>query len=148
MLERLPPLAVVAVPVDRRGERVVERSAQRPARERGELADVDRIAAVVPETIVDRLDERVVASGEREQPRRQLAVGQLVAGTDVVDLAGHTLLEHELRGDVVVLDVDPVADVETVAVQRHLAAVEQVRGEERDDLLGELVRARSCSSSA
>ena len=46
-----------------------------------------------------------------------------------------------MRGDVVILDVDPVAHVQTVAVQRHLLAVEQVGREQRDDLLGELVGA-------
>ena len=40
----------------------------------------------------------------------------------------------------VVVDVQPVADVEPVAVQRHRPAVEQVGDEQRDDLLRELVR--------
>ena len=42
---------------------------------------------------------------------------------------------------VVVVHVDPVAHVATVAVERHLLAIEQVGGEQRDDLLGELVGA-------
>ena len=40
-----------------------------------------------------------------------------------------------------VLDVAPVADVQAVAVQRHLLPVEQVRDEQRNDLLGVLVGA-------
>src|SRR3712207_8629439 len=39
----------------------------------------------------------------------------------------------------VVLDEEPVPHVEPVAVQGHLAALEQVRDEQRDHLLGELV---------
>ena len=39
-----------------------------------------------------------------------------------------------------VVDVQPVAHVEPVAVERHLPPVEQVRDEQRDDLLRELVR--------
>ena len=62
-------------------------------------------------------------------------------GTDVVDLADLTLLEHQVRGPVVILDMDPVANVATVAHQRHGLAVEQVGREQRDQLLGELVRA-------
>ena len=45
-----------------------------------------------------------------------------------------------MRRPVVVLDVDPVPHVAAVAHQRHLPAVEQVGGEEGDQLLGELVR--------
>ncbi len=40
-----------------------------------------------------------------------------------------------------VVDVQPVAHVRAVAVQRHLLAVHQVGDEQRDDLLGELVGA-------
>ena len=39
----------------------------------------------------------------------------------------------------VVVDVQPVADVEPLAVERHLQAVHQVGDEQRDDLLRELV---------
>ena len=41
-----------------------------------------------------------------------------------------------------VLDVDPVADVLAVAVERHLLALEQVGDEQGDDLFGELVGAK------
>ena len=69
----------------------------------------------------------------------ELAVGQLGAAADVVDLAGPAAGEDERDAAAVVVDVQPVADVEPVAVERHGAAVEQVRDEQRDDLLGELV---------
>ena len=39
-----------------------------------------------------------------------------------------------------VVDVEPVPLVEAVAVERHRPPVEQVGGEQRDGLLGELVR--------
>ena len=70
----------------------------------------------------------------------ELAVGQLGAAADVVDLPVAPLLGHELDAAAVVVDVQPVAHVQPVAVERHLAAVEQVRDEQRDDLLRELVR--------
>ena len=70
----------------------------------------------------------------------ELAVGQLGAAADVVDLPVAALLGDELDAAAVVVDVQPVAHVEPVAVERHLAAVEQVRDEQRDDLLRELVR--------
>ena len=39
-----------------------------------------------------------------------------------------------------VVDVEPVADVEPIAVERHLEAVDEIRDEERDHFLRELVR--------
>jgi hypothetical protein len=57
----------------------------------------------------------------------------------VVDLAGAALLQAQLDAGAVVGDVQPVADVAAVAVERDLLAVEQVGDEQRDDLLRELV---------
>jgi hypothetical protein len=47
--------------------------------------------------------------------------------------------QHQVDPAAVVVDVQPVADVQPLAVERHLQAVHQVRDEQRDDLLGELV---------
>ena len=42
-------------------------------------------------------------------------------------------------GRTVIADVNPVADVQTVAVDRHRLIAQQVADEQRDQLLGELV---------
>ena len=104
------------------------------------LRGVDRVAAVVAEPVLDVVDHRLVVAEELEDRVGELAVGDLVAGADVVDLADRALAQHEVDAGAVVLDEAPVADVQPVAVERHLLPVEQVRDEERDDLLGELVR--------
>src|SRR6202042_2960698 len=54
--------------------------------------------------------------------------------------ARRSLLEYQLDATAVVVHVDPAADVETVAVERHRLAVEQVGGEQRYDLFRVLVR--------
>ena len=67
-------------------------------------------------------------------------VRQLGVCTDVVDLAGRALINEEMNGRTVVLNVEPVTFVPPVSVERHVLALEQVRHEQRDDLLRELVR--------
>ena len=59
---------------------------------------------------------------------------------NVVDLTDFALLEHHLHGTVVVFDMDPISNVATVTVERHFVAIEQVRGEQRNEFLWELVR--------
>ena len=44
--------------------------------------------------------------------------------------------------------VQPVANVQALAVQRHRNIVERIGDEERNDLLRKLVRARNCSMLA
>src|SRR4051812_17707369 len=49
------------------------------------------------------------------------------------------LPEGHVDAGTVVTDIEPVAHVETVAVERDGVAVQQVGDEQRDDLLGELI---------
>ncbi len=123
-----------------------------PARfpaERAEPRRVDRVAAVVV-----RAGRRPGVISECGLPSRSQSafvsstlVSSLPAG-DVVDLADLALLEHGVDPGDVVLDVDPVAHVHSVAVQRDRLVLEQVGDEQRDDLLRVLDRGRTCSSRA
>jgi hypothetical protein len=93
----------------------------------------------VAQPIGDVLDGPFVAPAQREEAIGELTVGDLVARTDVVDLAGDTAPQREVDAGAVVLDEAPVTHVQPVAVQRHLAPVEQVGDEQWDDLFGKLV---------
>ena len=70
------------------------------------------------EAIGDVLDEILAAPREREQLVDEHAVRRLVAGADVVDLAGYAVAEREVHAGAVIVDVDPVALVQPVAVER------------------------------
>ena len=70
-------------------------------------------------TIGDRLDERRRPIDEREDPVGELDVGHFVAAADVVDLAGAAAFDQQVERAAMVLDVQPVADVEAVAVERQ-----------------------------
>ena len=60
---------------------------------------------------------------------------------DVVGLARDALAEDEVDRGAVVVDVEPLPDLLAVSVDGERDPVEGVRGEERDELLGILVRA-------
>ena len=95
-LDRLPPVAVVAVPGDRLGQAVRERARRRPA-ERPELRGVQRVAAIVPGAVLDVTDERLVGAGQLEDRPRQVAVLDLLAAADVVDLTARSLRAARAR---------------------------------------------------
>src|SRR5207344_2698717 len=102
--------------------------------EGGDLRDVDRVPAVVAEAVGHVLDQFLARAELLEQLVDEDAVGDLVAGTDVVDLTVCATVEHELHAGAVVVDVDPVALVETVAVERDRDTIEEIGGEQRDRL--------------
>src|SRR5688500_1484041 len=58
-LDRLPPLRVVAVPLDRRADGLLELVPRRPAELALDLRRVDRVAAVVAGAVLDLRDALV-----------------------------------------------------------------------------------------
>src|SRR4051812_46507451 len=118
LLDPLPPDAVVAVPGDGRGEALGERPAAAPA-ERFELGRVERVAPIVARPVVDAPDQRLVRAGQLEDAARDLAVLDLLAAADVVDLSRLALAERQLDPGAVILDVEPVPHLLAVAVERQ-----------------------------
>ena len=150
----------VEVPADgARAGRTRRRGAGAQPSSRADLRGVDRVAAVVAGAIRDEGLEAGVDSSpcarrgpgcvrpaaRRRAPRR----GRRTTCRFVRSLPppmlyfspGAPLREHEQDAGAVVLDVEPVAHVAAVAVDRQRLALERVQDHERDQLLGELVRA-------
>ena len=91
--------------------------------------------------VADEADQGLGLADQFEQQLDQLEVGDLVAAADVVDGAGLAALEGCEDAATVVLDVDPVADVGAVAVDRQFVVGQGVVDHQRDQFLGELVGA-------
>src|SRR5438876_2519844 len=137
-LERPPPRLVLAIPRDRRPERLPEPVTRRPA-ELAHRLRLARVAPVVAGPVLHRLDQRLGFPGELEDLPREDDVLDLVAAPDVVDLAVAPFAQHQVDACAVVEDVEPVAYVLAVAIERQWRVIEGVRHEERDDLLRVLV---------
>src|SRR5437899_8588059 len=93
-------------------------------------------------------DQRVVGAGQLEDAGGEVPVLDLLTATDVVDPTGLALVQDELDPGAVVLNVEPIACLATVAVDGERLAVQGVRDEKRDDLLGVLVRAVGVRASS
>src|SRR6187397_1965443 len=102
--DRGPPLLVVAIPVHRPLDPLVEAHGRVPA-EGLEAGCRERVAAVVAGAILDVGDPRLVAIGEGEDAPDDLEVGQLVWPADVVDVAGLALREDGVDRGAAVIDV-------------------------------------------
>src|SRR5437588_5773790 len=83
-LDRLPPVAVVAIPVDRRADAFVPFPPWFPA-ECAKLRRIQCVAAIVPRAIFDVADQRSVGLELLDDEPRQLDVLVLLARRDVVD---------------------------------------------------------------
>ena len=134
-----PPGLVAHVPVDGRGEAVVEGGLRFPA-QRAQLRGVERVAAVVARAVRDRGDERRRPVEGAQDAVRQVEVGGRVPAADVVGVAAAAALDQQVDGAAVIVDVQPVAHVEAVAVERQRPLPDGVGDEERDELLRVLAR--------
>ena len=74
-------------------------------------------------------------------------VRSLVVATDVVDLAVACRHWRPCRWPAVIHDIQPVADLHTIAVDGQRLMLLGIVDEQRDQLLGELGTGRSCWSS-
>ena len=66
-----------------------------------------------------RLDQRQRLAERPEDPVGELDVHDVVAAADVVDLAVAAMVDQQVDRAAVVVDVQPVADVLPVAIERH-----------------------------
>src|SRR4051812_38520247 len=121
VLDRAPPVLAVLVPLDRLLNGGMEAVLGLPAEFAFDLAGVDGVPPIVARAIFDVLHAVVPVAAHLAQDRvDDRAVGHLVIAADVVDLARLALVEHRPDRLTMVFDVQPVADVQAVAVERNL----------------------------
>lgn len=144
----LDPLGVGEIPLDGLAEAGLETLLREPVELALDLAGVDGVAAVVAGAILHVSDELRVRAMRRVgdkliQQRAEgvdnVDVGALVVAADVVALADVALLERRDDSAAVVLNIEPVADLLAVAVDRQRLALKGVRDHERDELLWKLI---------
>src|SRR5579864_398093 len=142
--QRTPPPLVVQIPAHRLLDAGVEGLERAPAELTLELARVDRVALIVPRPVGDKRDERLVGARPRAKLIQDQAdalddidVAALVAAPDIVFLADPASRHNEVEGASVVVDIEPVAHVLALAIDRQRLAVDGVENDERNELLGE-----------
>ena len=112
-----------------------------PAELAAELGGADRVAAVVAGAVARPVEVVGVPPEGLEDGAEHVDVRPLAVGADEVGLADLALGEDGPDGRGVVVGVDPVADVQAVAVDLRAHPVDQVRDLARDELLHVLVGA-------
>lgn len=138
---RLPPLAVVRVPVDGGLQAGLEiRVRGRPTQFGPQFRGVDRVTAVVARTVLHPV-ERVLALAHHPQDHAKHGdVVPLAVRADQVRLADPALGQDRPHAAGMVLSVDPVAHVLAPAVQLRPLALEDIRDLAGNELLHMLVR--------
>src|SRR5712691_7154941 len=148
--DRFPPPAVVEIPRDGLAQAGLETLARLPAELAAELCRIHRIAPVVAGPVGDKADEarvRPMGRGWRELVEEaadlghDLEVGALAVTADVVALARPPANEDGMQRAGVILDIEPVADIVALAVDRDRLTRQRLQDRERDQLFREMIGA-------
>src|SRR5215211_2543229 len=127
-LDRLPPVATLAVPRDRLGETFLESTAWLPP-ERVDPGGVEAVAAIVPRAVGDVPYEPRIRAAELENQLCHLEIVALLPA-NVVNASRLALAQDKVDRGALVLDVHPRPLLVAVPVDRKRLAVEGVRDEE------------------
>lgn len=140
-LGRLPPLAVVRVPVDGGLQTGLEvRVRGRPAQFGPQFRGIDRVTAVMARTVLHPVERVLVLSHHLQDHAKHGDVVFLAVRADQVGLADPAFGQDRPHTAGMVLSVDPVAHVLAPAVQLRPLALEDVRDLAGNELLHMLVR--------
>ena len=118
---------------------VPEGDGRRPGELAADLGEVQGVAPVVAGPILHVPEEGLGLPGEGQDVSGDVQIHPLLAAPDVVHLADLTRRQDARQGATVILHVQPLPHVQTVAVDGKGIAPERVHDHQRDELLGELV---------
>src|SRR5262245_8000449 len=116
------------IPLDSGPKASLERMPRLPSQFPANLRGIDGVPAIVTRSIGDERLQRVVRVAIQRrirtgrvqlledvtQPLDNLEVGPLVATADIVLFAGSALLQYEQQAVAVILDMQPVPDVQSI----------------------------------
>ena len=135
----LPPGLIIKIPFDCFLDAVLEFGFGEPAELGVNLGRVDCVAQVVALAVGYVCNEALGFAELLADELYDVDVRHLVVTADVVDLADSALVDDEVNRLAVVLDIEPVAHVLALSVDRQRLVRERVRNHKRNELLGEVV---------
>ena len=135
----LPPVPVIQIPPDGLLDAVGELGLRQPAQLVVNFGGVDGIAHVVALAVRDVDDEALRLAQLLTDELYNVDVPHLVVAAHVVHLAHAALADNEVDGPAVVLYIQPVPDVQALAVHRQGLVRQGVGDHQRDQLLWEVI---------
>ena len=137
----LPPGLVIQIPADRLFDAVLKFRIRQPAQLVVDLGGIDGVAHVMALAVCHVGDETLGFTELMADELDDVDVAHLIVSAHVVDLTLMPLADDEVDGLAVILHIQPVAHVQALTINRKRFVVEAVCDHERDQLLGEMIRA-------
>ena len=104
------------------------------------LCRIDCVTHIVSCTVLNVCDKILALAKLLQNDLYNVDISHFVVSTDVVNLANSTLVNNKVDSTAVVLNVEPVANVNALTVNREWLVVKRIRNHKRNELFWEVVR--------
>lgn len=101
---------------------------------------VDGIAAVMAFTVRDMVDEAFRFAQFFANQFYDVDIPHFIVAADIIDFADTALLEDEVDGPAMVFDIEPVADIEAVPIDRQRLVMQGIDDHEGNQLFRKMIR--------
>ena len=101
---------------------------------------VDGIAAVMAFTVRDMVDEAFRFAQFFANQFDDVDISHFIMAADIIDFADMALLEDEVDGPAMVFDIEPVADIKAVPIDRQRLVMQGIDDHEGNQLFRKMIR--------
>lgn len=147
-LDVADPLLVFQIPLYCLANTRFEGLLRLPIQFAAHLAGIDGITAVVARSVGHIGDLIAIGARLRHHLVEQIADGMndvqilfLVVTANVVGLADHSCGDHGIECTRMILNIEPIADLVALAINRQRLAIQRIEDDQRDQLFGEMIGA-------
>src|SRR5262249_25645498 len=134
------PILVGAIPLDGGPEAGGEVDLGGPLPFLADLGAIYRISPVMTRAVLHETDQRFGLYEEPQNCPNDFEVSLIMSAADVVNLARPAAFERQQDRAGVLIGKDPFPDVEAIAIDGQRAVFHRIRDENRNELLGKLIR--------
>src|SRR4051812_475039 len=160
-LDLPPPLFVGKIPIDGLRKAIGKRCLRAKPELAAELVCADRVPAVVPGPVLHESHQlaaasacggRTFAKAFRERPvgdeppinlvadhSDEFDVRHLLPAADIIGFALTPLAQNQCKCRAMILDMEPIADVAAIAINRQRLPGDGVKDRQRNELFGKLI---------
>ncbi len=132
---------MIDIPVNRGLQGILEAMGRLPSQFPEDVGVIHGVTTVVSGPVLDVGDQALRLSENAQDAFDDLDVRDVVIAAEVIDFAGFALSKDGVNAGAVVHDIDPIADVQAIAVNGEGFVFECGADHEGDKLFGELIGA-------
>ena len=131
---------MIQIPLNRFLDAVGEFRFRQPAQFFMDFRRVDGVAAVMAFTVRDMMDEAFRFAQFFANQFDDVDIPHFIVAADVIDFADTAFLEDEVDGPAMVFDIEPVADIEAVPIDRQRLVMQGIDNHEGNQLFRKMIR--------